>query len=1242
MGWLHFPKNQTISLALAGLALCLSGAAQPTYEKLCQQGRKHLLSGEHKEAEDAYAQAVQLDPERPLAHVGQALAFRAAKQYDQAVKAATRAIGTGAPDEDDVAALVIRGTAHHAQKQYDLAKIDLEAALKLAPRDACAHAELGRVFVALKDEMQALFHFSNALEADREDHQTYVARGKLYRQQGNLGKAGDDFEKAIRLHPGSAAYHFLLGQVRFENREYDSAVRAAEKAIDLKEDFAAAYVLNGASFYHQGEYEKAEAALTKAVEMARMDAGAWLWLGKTRLAQEKVEQATKDIRQALDIDGEYIAAQQALADAYDKAERSEEAAELRGKAYDLEKTLRKVALFGPEFLNDVGPSRLGLTKGFDASTIAGQTLDSRVPSAEMITQQVRSAAEQRRQQLIPWQRDLEICEAASVVPQACESAERNYRKSVDLFEAGDYEVAAYGFGQVEALYQAALEQFDKVASKDYMLWLDWARQRAEGNLSSNSRAKTLLVLAEASHRAGDEEGYRRFSKQAVSYITATGIVNPKYAVNALLDTAELQLRCGDRSGAKESAVEAANFCDGIQEPAPKSFRMARCAGILARLGETHDWTRLMPIALGAARQVGDPVASIRARWPILVQCVAYAEAYSAERALAAAESLGPAHRNRDHLAKRTTLAYAATAFAAATASRDEEAPTATFTRSYATACTHLATLLLMHTSDANFTRRWLALADVRVGQCDRAWVSALNIPDPELRGQLMGRILSARVDRGKTEDVIAADEYLPKGVCAREALCRIAEARALSGKWTTVQLKKWAEGEPGADAKCVALCGIALGVKAGLNRDLTDRRFERLSHNAAPQAAVDLSTERAAESTEQQEHATAAVSEELDAKDAVSARWWLEQAVIVARSVDDPCLRAQAWLQVARARRQTKDSQACRAALDEAIHCTTAVWNEILARRPVARREYDDAYRWRLDHRTEQAELAEVNSLLGVLLDAEQSEYEIGDSRAALDTLLLGLRCTEPMPREGGYASPAGSQVTWLARIAGRARLRGRADIAEIIISRSPWRQVQAVRGTTNFVRGLAAAEAQDVNELTKWAELLRTNARYSSELATYSAILHTRIALLAASKGDEDGYRKAAMTVGGLINASRYPASQSVFLQLAEATAVLGQPDVAREYVEQSRVYGPERDAVLAQIAIALVKEGRLADARKTLDGIRDEGAKVPARYAIARTEAGGDAVNLLAVFQDIEALPSHAEKAAALAGVGAALLSK
>ena len=67
-----------------------------------------------------------------------------------------------------------------------------------------------------------------------------------------------------------------------------------------------------------------------------------------------------------------------------------------------------------------------------------------------------------------------------------------------MLKAENFEVAAVMFESAQEQYRAALDAFEEAASKDHTLWLGWALQKAEGDLPSDQKAVTWMVLAEAS------------------------------------------------------------------------------------------------------------------------------------------------------------------------------------------------------------------------------------------------------------------------------------------------------------------------------------------------------------------------------------------------------------------------------------------------------------------------------------------------------------------------------------------------------------------------------------------------------------------------------------------------------------------------------------------------------------------------------------------------------------------------
>ena len=125
-----------------------------------------------------------------------------------------------------------------------------------------------------------------------------------------------------------------------------------------------------------------------------------------------------------------------------------------------------------------------------------------------------------------------------------------------------------------------------------------------------------------------------------------------------------------------------------------------------------------------------------------------------------------------------------------------------------------------------------------------------------------------------------------------------------------------------------------------------------------------------------------------------------------------------------------------------------------------------------------------------------------------------------------------------------------------------------------------------------------------------------------------------------GLVNIRRGSASPAILLRLAEATATLGETDVAREYIDQSKVHGPERDAVVADVVTAICQDRRVSEARELLEQIHDEEAKVQAWYAVAKAQANEPSARLSVLFERAEVLTGDVEKAAAFAGVASALL--
>ena len=184
----------------------------------------------------------------------------------------------------------------------------------------------------------------------------------------------------------------------------------------------------------------------------------------------------------------------------------------------------------------------------------------------------------------------------------------------------------------------------------------------------------------------------------------------------------------------------------------------------------------------------------------------------------------------------------------------------------------------------------------------------------------------------------------------------------------------------------------------------------------------------------------------------------------------------------------------------------------------------------------------------------------------------------------------------------------------------------------------MAVMEAEDEYGIRREAGLFKEEEGSAGSAATAFA----RLATIGARKGDRDQFRQYAMTASGLTQIREYPSSPAVFLELARGAALLGESDLARQYIEQSQTSGAERDTVFAEVIEHMARRSQVAEARRAIDGLEYAPARVRARYAVVHAEAAATSAKLSTLFEEAESCSDAHEKAAALAAVAANLLKK
>ncbi|HCM29497.1 MAG TPA: tetratricopeptide repeat protein [Bacteroidales bacterium] len=100
---------------------------------------------------------------------------------------------------DKVKELKIEANNNIYNKQNDVAKKNLEKAIKINTKDPEIYYLLGNVYFNEKNYDEAIKYYTKAIELDSTYAQAYTSRGKIYRMYNKRDEWCADFTKAYQL-----------------------------------------------------------------------------------------------------------------------------------------------------------------------------------------------------------------------------------------------------------------------------------------------------------------------------------------------------------------------------------------------------------------------------------------------------------------------------------------------------------------------------------------------------------------------------------------------------------------------------------------------------------------------------------------------------------------------------------------------------------------------------------------------------------------------------------------------------------------------------------------------------------------------------------------------------------------------------------------------------------------------------------------------------------------------------------
>lgn len=246
-----------------------------------------------------FDEALKLSPRFPVAFYERALTSLEQKEFDAALSDLQKALEI---DPNFALGYYGIGNVRRATGDFDQAIAAYDKALELNP-NAAAIVYLARGVARQMDGncKEALKDFATALRAAPRAPQILKARGRCWRGINEPAFAVDELTQAILLYPRDPEAYYERGMALLQQAEYGKAGADFDEAIKLKKDYAVAYIGRAIVKRNRKELKEAIADINKSIEV-EPSAMAFAERGWTHVLGMNTRHALLDFEHALTLD----------------------------------------------------------------------------------------------------------------------------------------------------------------------------------------------------------------------------------------------------------------------------------------------------------------------------------------------------------------------------------------------------------------------------------------------------------------------------------------------------------------------------------------------------------------------------------------------------------------------------------------------------------------------------------------------------------------------------------------------------------------------------------------------------------------------------------------------------------------------------------------------------------------------------------------------------------------------------
>ena len=200
----------------------------------------HYGEGNLNGAIDDYGEAIRIDPENALAHLGRGVMLASRERsYERAIEDFDRVLAIGhdklkalVPGDDlYLFALVSRGEAYGQLGQLGRSLADLNRAIAAAPGYVKAYVARAQLRVRRGETTLAMQDYEKALSIEPRNAVALSDRAALYASEGHFAMAIADLDTALDAYPDNASFLYNRGYAHFWRGNYDKALADYSAAL---------------------------------------------------------------------------------------------------------------------------------------------------------------------------------------------------------------------------------------------------------------------------------------------------------------------------------------------------------------------------------------------------------------------------------------------------------------------------------------------------------------------------------------------------------------------------------------------------------------------------------------------------------------------------------------------------------------------------------------------------------------------------------------------------------------------------------------------------------------------------------------------------------------------------------------------------------------------------------------------------------------------------------------------------